>query len=404
MAASATTDARSVPFYDPYDVDLIADPYPMFKRLREELPLHYNETHDFYAVSRYVDVNAGMLDHRTFSSAKGNILELIKADMEIPSGLLVMEDPPRHDIHRKLLSRMFTPRKISELEDDVRQFCAASLDPLVGSGGFDFIADLGAQMPMRVICSLLGIPAEIHEAVRDRANSHLVTDAGQPMEISSSGFDDGQFFVDYVDWRMKNPGTDIVTELLNAEFTDEEGVTRNLTRDELLMYINVVSAAGNETTTRLIGWAAKVLAEHPDQRRELVADPALIPNAVEELLRLEPPAPHVARYVTRDVEYYGQQVPAGSVMMFLVGAANRDHRQFPPDGDVFDIHRRARTHIAFGVGAHYCLGAALARLEGRVVLEEILARFPEWDVDLPNAVMSTTSTVRGWDRMPALVR
>lgn len=395
--------ATTAPFYDPYDTDLIADPYPMFKRLRDELPLHYNETHDFYAVSRYTDVNAGMLDHQTFSSAKGNILELIKADMPIPSGLLVMEDPPRHDIHRKLLSRMFTPRKISELEDHVRQFCAACLDPLVGRPGFDFISDLGAQMPMRVICSLLGIPDEIHEAVRDRANSHMVTEAGQPMEMASSGFDDGQFFVDYVDWRMKNPDTDIVTELLNAEFTDEEGTHRKLTRDELLMYINVVSAAGNETTTRLIGWAAKVLAEHPDQRRELVADPALIPNAVEELLRLEPPAPHVARYVTRDVEYYGHRVPAGSVMMFLVGAANRDHRQFAPDGDVFDIHRRARTHIAFGVGAHYCLGAALARLEGRVALEEILARFPEWDVDLPNAVMSTTSTVRGWDRMPALI-
>lgn len=402
MTSSSTADVRDVPFYDPYDVALIADPYPMFKRLREELPLHYNETHDFYAVSRYSDVNAGLLDHQTFSSARGNILELIKANMEIPSGLLVMEDPPRHDIHRKLLSRMFTPRKISELEDDVRRFCATSLDPLVGSDGFDIIADLGAQMPMRVICSLLGIPAEIHEAVRDRANSHLVTDVGQPMEISSSGFDDGQFFVDYVDWRANNPGTDIVTELLDAEFTDEKGVTRRLTRDEILMYINVVSAAGNETTTRLIGWAAKVLAQHPDQRRELVADPSLIPNAVEELLRLEPPAPHVARYVTRDVEYHGRRVPAGSVMMFLVGAANRDHRQFPPDGDVFDIHRRARSHIAFGVGAHYCLGAALARLEGRIALEEILVRFPEWDVDLPNAVMSTTSTVRGWDRMPVL--
>lgn len=396
--AGATTE----PFYDPYDIDLIADPYPMFKRLREELPLHYNATHDFYAVSRYSDVNAGLLDSRTFSSARGNILELIKANMEIPSGLLVMEDAPRHEIHRKLLSRMFTPRKISELEDDVRRYCADCLDPLVSGGRFDFIEDLGAQMPMRVICSLLGIPAEIHEAVRDRANKHMVTEAGQPMEISSEGFDDGQFFVDYVDWRLKNPGTDIVTELLNAEFADEEGVVRKLSRDELLMYINVVSAAGNETTTRLIGWAAKVLAEHPDQRRELVADASLIPNAVEELLRLEPPAPHVARYVTRDVEFHGQVVPEGSAILFLVGAANRDHRQFPPDGDVFDINRRARSHLSFGVGAHYCMGAALARLEGRVALEEILARFPEWDVDLPNAVMSTTSTVRGWDRMPAV--
>ncbi|MEZ0052301.1 cytochrome P450 [Mycobacterium sp. MAA66] len=390
-------------YYDPYDAGLIADPYPMFKRLRDELPLHHNEQHDFYALSRYADVNAGMLDVVTFSSAKGNILELIKADLPIPSGLLPMEDAPRHDIHRKLLSRMFTPRKIAELEDVVRRYCVRSLDPLIGCAGFDFIADLGAQMPMRVICSLLGIPEEIHEAVRDQANAQLATEEGRPMEIASSGFDDGQLFSDYVDWRMTHPGDDIVTELLNVEFVDESGVTRRLTRAELLMYISVVAAAGNETTARLIGWAAKVLAEHPGQRRELAEAPALIPNAIEELLRLEAPAPHAARYVRCDVEYYGHTVPAGSVMMMLIGAANRDHRHFAPDGDVFDIHRKVRSHLAFGVGAHYCMGAALARLEGRIALEEVLARFPRWDVDLDNAVMSTTSTVRGWDKMPVTI-
>ena len=400
----ATGAAHADPpvYYDPYDIGITADPYPTYARLRDEAPLYYNDRYDFWALSRHADVEQALSDWETFSNSRSDILELVKSDFDMPQGVMMFEDPPVHSMLRGLMARVFTPRRMAEIEDQIRRYCINCLDPLVGSDGFDIIADLGAQMPMRVICSLLGIPAEIHEAVRDRANSHLVTDAGQPMEISSSGFDDGQFFVDYVDWRAKNPGSDIVTELLSAEFTDERGVTRRLTRDEILMYINVVSAAGNETTTRLIGWAAKVLAQHPDQRRELVADPTLIPNAVEELLRLEPPAPHVARYVTRDVEYHGRRVPAGSVMMFLVGAANRDHRQFPPDGDVFDIHRRARSHIAFGVGAHYCLGAALARLEGRIALEEILARFPEWDVDLPNAVMSTTSTVRGWDRMPVL--
>ena len=399
MPAAATTDI----FYDPYDVDLIADPYPMFKRFRDELPLYYNEKLDFWALSRYADVNKGLLDHQTYSSARGNILELIKANMEVPSGLLVMEDPPRHDLHRRLLSRMFTPRKIAELEPKVREFCARSLDPLVGAGGFDFIADLGAQMPMRVICWLLGIPEQNQEAIRDRSNAHMVTEAGAPMELAQSGFDDGSIYVDYIEWRSKNPSDDIVTELLNAEFTDETGAERKLTRDELLMLVNVVAAAGNETTTRLIGWAAKVLAEHPDQRRQLVADRSLIPQAIEELLRMEAPAPHVARYVTADVEHYGQTVPQGSVMMFLVGAANRDHRQFPPDGDVFDIHRNVRSHLAFGVGAHYCLGAALARIEGRIAVDEILNRFPDWEVDLDRAQMSTTSTVRGWDSMPAVL-
>ena len=165
----------------------------------------------------------------------------------------------------------------------------------------------------------------------------------------------------------------------------------------------MVAQAGNETTTRLIGWAGKVLAEHPDQRRALVDNPALIPQAVEELLRYEPPAPHTARYVTRDVEYYGQTVPQGNVMMMLIAAACRDHRQYPPDGDVFDIHRKPRQHVAFGVGAHHCLGSALARLQGCIALEEILKRFPEWDVDLENAHSSSTSTTRGWETMPASI-
>jgi cytochrome P450 len=272
----------------------------------------------------------------------------------------------------------------------------------VGSAGFDFIADLGAQMPMRVISKLLGIPEENQEAIRDRSNAHMVTEEGAPMEIASDGFDDGSIFVDYIEWRSKNPSDDIVTELLNVEFTDEEGVVRRLRRDELLMYVSVVAAAGNETTTRLIGWAAKVLAEHPDQRRELAAEPSLIPKAVEELLRFEPPAPHFSRYVTRDVEYYGQTVPEGSVMILLAGAANRDDRQFP-NADVFDIHRDVRAHLALGVGTHYCIGSALARLEGRVAIEETLKRFPDWEIDLPNAKMSSTSTVRGWETMPAII-
>ncbi|MEV5834533.1 cytochrome P450 [Nocardia sp. NPDC052112] len=396
-----TTSAIRDIYYDPYDVRLNADPYPMFQRLREEMPLYYNEQHDFYAISRWADVNAGLLDTGTYSSARGAILELIKAGIEMPPGILIFEDPPIHDIHRKLLSRMFTPRKIRELEDKVRQFCVRSLDPLVGTGRLDFIGDIGAQMPMRTIGMLLGIPEEDQEAIRDFANEQMRTEAGQPMKAASEGLANGDIFAAYIDWRAEHPSDDIMTELLNVEFEDETGTVRRLTREELLIYVNVVSGAGNETTTRLIGWAGKVLAEHPDQRRELVENPRLIPNAVEELLRFEPPAPHVARYVARDVELHGRTVPAGSVMMMLIGAANRDHRQFPTDGDVFDIHRDTRQHLTFSVGTHYCLGSALARLEGRIALEEILARFPEWEVDMPNAELSPTSTVRGWETLPA---
>ncbi|MCT7662223.1 cytochrome P450 [Mycobacterium deserti] len=389
-------------YYDPYDVELNADPYPMFRRLREEQPLFYNEQYDFYAISRFADVNRALVDYETYSSARGAIVELIKANIDIPSGALIFEDPPIHDIHRKLLARMFTPRKINALEPKIREYCAQALDPLVGTGRFDFVKDLGAVMPMQAISALLGIPEDDQVMVREHTNATMRTEAGKPME-AEKGIVGADIFETYIDWRKDNPSDDIMTELLNVEFEDEHGVTRHLTRDELLIYINVVAGAGNETTTRLIGWAGKVLAEHPDQRRELAENPALIPQAVEELLRYEPPAPHVARYVTRDVELYDRTVPEGSVMMMLIGAAVRDHRQFPPDGDVFDIHREVRQHLAFSVGTHYCLGSALARLEGRVALEEILKRFPEWDVDMTNASLSPTSTVRGWESMPAVL-
>ncbi len=285
----------------------------------------------------------------------------------------------------------------------IREFCAQLLDPLVGSGRFDFVTDLGALMPMKVISALLGIPEDDQVYIRDRGNAQLRTEAGKPMHAAEQGLSVGEQFAAYIDWRADNPSDDIMTELLNVEFVDETRTTRRLTRDEILVYLNVVAGAGNETTTRLIGWAGKVLAEHPDQRREIVADPALIPQAIEELLRYEPPAPHVSRYVTRDVTLHGQTVPEGSVLMMLIGAACRDPRQFGPDADVFNIHRIARPHLTFSVGTHFCLGSALARLEGRVALEEIVKRFPEWDVDLSNAKLSPTSTVRGWESMPAVV-
>ncbi|MGA7050185.1 MAG: cytochrome P450 [Mycobacterium sp.] len=397
-----TVSAESHVRFDPYDVELIVDPYPMFARLREEAPLYYNEEYDFYALSRFADVNKALIDHTTFSSARGVILELIKANLEIPSGMLIFEDPPIHDVHRKLLSRMFTPRKIAALEPMIRDFCAQSLDPLAESGRFDFVTDLGATMPMKTISMLLGIPEDDQEYIRDHANAQLRTEAGKPMN-HKRGLSVGAQFEAYIDWRAEHPSDDIMTELLNVEFVDETGTTRRLRRDEILVYLNVVAGAGNETTTRLIGWAGKVLAEHPDQRRELAENPGLIPQAIEELLRFEPPAPHMARYVARDFSLYDRTVREGSVMMMLIGAACRDERQFGPDAGEFNIHRAARPHLTFSVGAHFCLGSALARLEGRVALEEILKRFPEWEVDLTNAQLSPTSTVRGWDSLPALV-
>jgi cytochrome P450 len=397
------TATASDVYYDPYDFEIDTDPYPIWKRMRDEAPLYYNERYDFYAVSRFEDVERCSVDWRTYISGRGSVLEFIKSGYQVPSGQILFEDPPIHDLHRGILSRVFTPKKMGAIEPQVREFCARSLDPLVGSGGFDFIRDLGAQMPMRTIGMLLGIPEQDQEALRDRINAGLRLDDG---EMPDRGGDYGSrqmdSFGEYIDWRAAHPSDDLMTELLNAEFEDEHGVTRKLTRDEVISYVGLLASAGNETTTRLIGWTGKVLAEHPDQRALLVKDPGIIPNAIEELLRYEAPSPVQSRYISKDVEHYGQTVSEGNVMVLLTASANRDERRFP-NAESFDVLRKIDHHVTFGYGIHFCLGAALARLEGRVALDEVLKRFPTWEVDYDNAVQTRTSTVRGWDKLPVRV-
>jgi cytochrome P450 len=389
-------------YYDPYDWDIDTDPYPTWKRLRDEAPLYYNEKYDFYALSRFDDVERCSVEWRTYISGKGSVLEIIKSGMEMPPGNILFEDPPAHDMHRSLLSRVFTPKRIADIEPKVREFCARTLDPHMGSDRFDFILDLGAQMPMRTIGMLLGIPEDDQEAIREKIDAGFKMESGEMPDSESATYGIRSFgddFADYVEWRAKNPSDDLMTDLLNAEFEDETGTTRTLTTDEILNYVGLLNAAGNETTTRLIGWTGKVLAEHPDQRQELVDDPGLVPEAIEELLRFEAPSPVQARYVTREVEHHGVTVPEGSVLLLLTAAANRDERHFD-DPDRFDIHRRIDHHLTFGYGIHFCLGSHLARLEGRIALEEVLKRFPEWKVDWDNAVQAHTTTVRGWEQLP----
>jgi cytochrome P450 len=388
--------------YDPYTAINIADPYPLYQRMRDEAPLYYNEEYDFYAVSRFEDCERGLIDAKRFISGRGGILELIKANVELPPGNLIFEDPPAHDVHRGLLQRVFTPKRVSELEPKIREFCARSLDPLVGAPEFDLIADLGARMPAQVIGMLFGIPEEDLAAVRSGTDANLRTTAGEAMQVDENVTFGSEMYADYIDWRIDHPSDDLMTDLLHTEFADEHGVRRTLTRDEALLYTTVVTGAGNETTTRLIGWAGKVLAEHPDQRRDLVADRSLLGNAIEELLRYESPGPQIARYMPEDVELYGETVPEDSVMLFIVSAANRDERRWE-HAERFDIHRKLQQHLGFGYGIHYCLGAALARLEGRIALDELLDRFPEWDVDLDRARIAPTSTVRGYETLPVLL-
>ena len=389
-------------YYDPWDVEIDLDPYPTFKRLRDESPLYYNERHDFWGLSRYADIDAALREPNKLSSAKGDILEVVKADPVMPPGVFINEDPPLHTIHRALVSRAFTPKRIREIEDKVRTFCIACLDPIVGSDRFDFVQDLGAELPMRTIGMLVGIPDSDQPSVRAHAHAVLRNEPGKPLPVKKDRYFDGNMFSDYLAWRTKNPSDDLITELLNIEFEDETGSTRRLSTEELLIFLAVVAGAGVETTGRLFGWMGKALGENPDQLADLAENPSLVPNAIEELLRYEPPGPHVARWVAEDVEFHGQTIPAGSALLLMLASANRDERHFD-DPDRFDIRRRPGGLLTFGRGAHFCLGAPLARLEGRVALEEVLKRFPKWEVDIDNARRSRTSTVRGWDSMPTFI-
>jgi cytochrome P450 len=388
-------------YYDPFDFDIDDDPYPIWKRLRDEAPLYYNEKYKFYALSRYEDVSRDLMNFDVYRSGRGTTMDIIMSGIDLPPGVILFEDPPIHDLHRRLLSKVFTPRRMEAIEPLTRAFCVRALDPLVGSGRFDFVENLGAMVPMRTIGYLLGIPEADQEAIRDKGGSHLTLKEGTFRAVPQDFLEHShEMFENYVDWRVDHPSDDLMTQLLNAELEDDAG-TRRLTRSEVLLYTSMIAGAGNETTTRLIGFIGQLLAEHPDQRRQVVEDPSLIPMAIEEVLRYEAPSPVQARHVARDVECHGTTIPEGSIMLLLNGSANRDERRYP-EGERFDIHR-GETHLSFGHGLHFCLGSALARMQARVALEEVIKRWPDWEVDYANATKAHTSSVRGWARLPVFI-
>ena len=388
------------PYWDPYDHKLRIDPYKAWKRLRDEAPVYYNERYDFYALSRFEDVLAASVDTETFSSAKGITLDAIGKDRIYP--IMIMMDPPQHDALRKIVSPLFTPRVMNRLETYMRELCARYLDPYVGSKGFDYVADFGMRLPVMVISSLLGFPEEDHDQLREWSDlalhreegSETISEAGSAAMQASQ-----QYYWEAVQARRKNPKDDMVSKILATEFADVDGTRRTLDDIETMGMISLISAAGNETVARHLGWLALVYADHPEQYQMLRDDPAKVGNAVEELLRFEAPSPTQGRYVARDVEMHGVTIPEGSKMALLTGSAGRDERRYP-HADRFDIERKLDRHVTLGYGAHYCLGAALARMEGKVALEETLTRFPQWEVDRDGVELVETNTVRGPCRCP----
>jgi cytochrome P450 len=401
--------------YDPYDYEIDRDPHPVWRWLRDEAPLYYNEQYDFYALSRYDDVHEALLDWHTYSSARGTVLEIIATEGELRSvqtdhlGSMIFSDPPGHDVARHVVNRSFTPKKVGHLEQRIRELVGERMDALAGSGGFDFLGDLCARVPPMIIGELLGVPAEDQEEVGHWADDMMFFDASLPPEAGIGmtqsnprrihGMTElNRYLHRLIEQRRADPQDDMLSHLLAAEVETPDGV-RHMDASELLSFTVLLQAAGSETTARLLGWTGVLLARHPDQRALLVEDPSRISNAVEELLRYEAPSPIQARLVTKDVQWHGQTVPAMSRIALLNASAGRDERAFP-DPDRFDVTRHIDRHLAFGYGTHFCLGAALARLEGRVVLDEVLRRLPEWDCDEDAVEFVHTTTVRGPAKVP----
>jgi cytochrome P450 len=403
MSASPTA-----PYYDPYDAAIDTDPYPVWRRLRDEAPLYYNEQHDFYALSRFADVHAASLDWQAYSSARGTVLELIDtnglradtAESDPSFGMMIFMDPPRHDELRRLVNRAFTPRRVGALDVRIRELCAEFLEPQRAGAGFDYVEDFAAKIPTMVIGALLGVPKQDQDQLRRWGDLMLRLETGtvsaQKMEAIERF---GAYMQAMVEDRRHSPRDDMMSDLLAAEITRDDGSRRKLDHREVMAFVTLLEIAGSETTARLLGWASVLLARHPEQRAKLVANRTLVPNAVEELLRYEPPSPIQARFTTHAAEWHGHVVPAHSKLALLTGSAGRDEREYA-EPERFDVERTLDRHVTFGYGVHYCLGASLARLEAEVVIEETLERFPAWHIDEREIEFVRTSTVRGPSRVP----
>ncbi|KPM53594.1 cytochrome P450 [Frankia sp. R43] len=390
-------------YWDPFDKEIDVDPHPRWKRMRDEAPVYRNEKFDFYALSRFADVDAAHLDPTTYSSRYGTVLELMKPE-PWDTGQIIFMDPPAHTTLRVLVSRAFTPRRVGGLEGVIRDLCAELLDPQIGVGGFDYVQDFAAQLPSLVISQLIGVDPADREDVRKMIDGTFYLDPEKGMFNETAMAATARFhgyLTAQLEERARSPRDDMMTALIQAEIAAEGG-TRRLSLREATDFTALLVSAGTETVARLLGWACVLLAAHPDQRADLAADPALLPGAVEETLRHEAPSPVQGRMATRDIDLHGTRIPAMSKVLLLTGSAGRDDRKYD-DPDRYDIRRRFDSHVSFGHGVHFCLGAALARMEGRIALEETLRRFPAWDIDHANTVRLHTSTVRGYEKLPIIL-
>ena len=383
--------------YNPFARSTIDNPYPIYRQLRDEAPAYRNEEIGFWAISRFDDVMAAHLDTATYLSSHGITIEGI--DQGLP--FLIVKDPPEHTWHRKIVSRVFTPRRIGDLEPFIRTTAADLLDRHRGAGRFDVASDFAVLLPLSVISELIGIPEELRDDVHAISDRVLQpSEAGVPPAdaIAAQGELHGLLY-SLVQDRRRHPKGDVLTLLLTTEVEDDDGTSRSLGDEELAYRMLELAFAGHETVAKLIPNGVVALAWYPDQRRELVADPSLLGQAVEEMLRWDPPSHLQGRWTSRPVELHGVTIPADQRVVLLTAAATHDERRFTKP-ELFDIHRPIERHVSFGFGAHLCLGAALARLETRVAFEELLGRFPEYGLAETGVERAYSGGVRGLRHCP----
>ena len=386
--------------YNPYSTAAQHNPFPIYRWMRDEAPVYHNDKVGFWALSRYDDVLAASLDTATYLSGHGMTIE----GLDVGNDILINKDQPEHTWHRRLVSRVFTPMAVAAQEPTVRAVCRELLADVREREQIDVVNDFSLVLPIAVICEMLGIPAEARVSIHDRSSRMLamsVTD-GPPVlsdDVINASLDLAMQMIDVVNERAKSPGDDIITLLLQSEVVDDDGKTWKLTPEQVASRVVELVVAGHETTAKLIGNMVVALAWYPDQRAELAADPSLVAHAVEEGLRWDGPSHYQGRWVERAVDLHGVTIPADSRVILLTGAAGHDDRVFEHP-ELFDIHRDIPRNLAFGWGIHLCLGQALARLETRVAIEELLAAMPDFALADTGTERAPSGQVRGHNHLP----
>ncbi len=394
--------------FDPFSREWFDDPTEIYARLREEAPCYHSEKYDFYAFSRFADCVAVHRDTENFTSTHGLTYEqLSDPDYDTTSNRsMIVMDPPEHTRYRKLVSRSFTPRAMNRYESLVRTQIGKYLDPLTDRDEFDLVEEFSGPFPVEVICAILGVPEADWQMIRHQTDAMLHREEGQPLGTpaqAEAAINQAVYFIEFVKAKRAAPGDDMTTALIESRVETDTGELVSLTDEEIAGFCSLLGAAGSETVTKAVANAGVLFHRHPDQWQKLKDDPSKVKNAVEEVLRYWAPSQYQGRLSVNPTEWHGVTVEPGKPVFILTGAANHDHREFGPTADDFDIDRAQKLPISLGHGIHTCLGAALARMECAVAIDEMRQRWPEFTIDESRCERVQMSNVAGYSSVPMAV-